>query len=296
MELSRRNFLKNAGLLTGALMLPAGNAFAATQPHAMLVDLTKCVGCGWCRDACKVANNLPRGHIDHTGDSPDHIHLTSTSWTDVDYKEVASNGEDLRVFVKRQCMHCLSPACVSACPVGALQKQDDGPVTYDPSRCIGCRYCMVACPFEVPKYQWETTEPCICKCSFCVERLEQGLNPACSDACPTGALTFGNRSSLIAEAEARLQTNPDKYVNHIYGKDELGGTSWMYLSPASFEQIGFSDFGTETVTKLSQTVATVGTAGLAVSMTALLGGLYYVFSKRDANAQEDVAGSEGGDA
>jgi formate dehydrogenase iron-sulfur subunit len=277
-------------------MLPAGSAFAASQPNAMLVDLTKCVGCGWCRDSCKEANHLPLGQIDHTGDDRDHVCLSSTSWTDVDYKEVTDKGVDLRVFVKRQCMHCLSPACVSACPVGALQKQENGPVTYDASRCIGCRYCMVACPFEIPKYQWESTQPSICKCNFCAERQEEGLNPACSDACPTGALSFGNRASLITEAEARLQTNPEKYVEHIYGKDELGGTSWMYLSPTAFDKIGFSEFGTGNVTSLSQTVATVGTAGLAVSMTALLGGLYYVFNKREGVVEEDAIVSDEGEA
>jgi formate dehydrogenase iron-sulfur subunit len=139
---------------------------------------------------------------------------------------------------------------------------------------------MVACPFGVPKFQWEEALPAICKCTFCADRQEQGLAPACSSACPTGALTFGDRQALIAEAEARIMAEPDKYVAHIYGQAEVGGTSWLYLSPVPFKELGFPAMKPEPVTGLSESVATFGTAGMAASVTALLAGAYYWFGRR----------------
>ncbi|MCK4299481.1 MAG: 4Fe-4S dicluster domain-containing protein, partial [Planctomycetes bacterium] len=181
---------------------------------AMLYDSTKCVGCRACQNACKEWNRNPP----EVGPG-----LSSDTWTLI---QVAKpEGSDERAFLKRQCMHCLHPACVSACPVGAFQQTEQGAVVYDSDRCIGCRYCMVACPFGIPKLEWEETLPFIRKCTFCVDRLEDGLEPACAAACPVGAIAFGERDSLIAEAEDRIRNNPDRYVNHIYGKDELGGTS-----------------------------------------------------------------------
>jgi formate dehydrogenase iron-sulfur subunit len=202
-----------------------------------------------------------------------------------DVQVVEEDGELHRVFVKRQCMHCVDPACVSACPVGALQKTDEGPVVYDCTRCIGCRYCMVACPFGVPKFEWGEPLPKIQKCTFCADRQAEGLEPACSAACPTGALTFGDRDALIAEAEARIEANPDLYVPHVYGRDEVGGTSWLYLSPVPFEELGFPALKTESVTALSEAVATFGTAGVAAGVTFLLGGLYFLSGGRGEAAE-----------
>jgi formate dehydrogenase iron-sulfur subunit len=246
----------------------------------MLSDLTKCVGCGWCQQACMEWNHLPAHQASQAeGDREDPC-LSADTWTLPELKEVEENGRPYQVFVKRQCMHCTDPACVSACPVGALQKLDSGAVVYDCTRCIGCRYCMVACPFGIPKFEWQEPLPRIRKCTFCVDRQAEGLEPACAAACPTGALTFGDRDALIAEAEARIQAEPDRYVNHIYGKDELGGTSWLYLSPVSFASLGFPALGSEPVTSLSEAVATYGTAGVAASVALLLGGLYYWFHGR----------------
>jgi formate dehydrogenase iron-sulfur subunit len=139
---------------------------------------------------------------------------------------------------------------------------------------------MVACPFGVPKYQWDEALPTVCKCTFCVDRQEEGLEPACSSACPTGALTFGDRQALIAEAEARILAEPDKYVAHIYGQEEVGGTSWIYLSPVPFEELGLPVMEPEAVTGLSEAVATFGTAGIATGVSALLAGAYYWFGRR----------------
>jgi formate dehydrogenase iron-sulfur subunit len=137
-------------------------------------------------------------------------------------------------------MHCLDPACVSVCPVTALQKTPEGPVIYDETRCIGCRYCMLACPFEIPKYEWDNPLPKVRKCIMCYEkRIKEGKQPACVAACPTGATKFGDRDDLITEARHRIAQHPDRYVDHIYGVTEAGGTSVLYISPVPFEKLGF---------------------------------------------------------
>jgi formate dehydrogenase iron-sulfur subunit len=258
----------------------------------MLTDLTKCIGCGWCQRACQEWNDLS-ATASSEGNDPC---LSADTWTLPELQQVNVDGQLHRVFVKRQCMHCVDPACVSACPVGALQKEDNGAVTYDCTRCIGCRYCMVACPFGIPKFEWNEPLPRIRKCTFCMDRQVDGLEPACAAACPTGALTFGPREALIAEAQARIKANRGTYVDHIYGKDELGGTSWLYISPVPFEKLGFPALKSEPVTQLSESVATFGTAGVAASVTVLLGGLYYWFSGRKKEIElQDVETSEGGE-
>jgi formate dehydrogenase iron-sulfur subunit len=258
----------------------------------MLSDLTKCIGCGWCNQACKEWNELPETQSDSAESERSQSCLSAETWTLPELHQVEQNGQMLQVFVKRQCMHCVNPACVSACPVGALQKLENGAVTYDCTRCIGCRYCMVACPFGIPKFEWDQPLPRIRKCTMCADRQEMGLEPACAAACPTGALMFGHRDELIAEAEARIQADPDKYFPHIYGQEELGGTSWLYLSPVPFEELEFPAFKTEPVTELSEAVATYGTAGVAASVTLLLGGLHYWFKRQDRAIQLEGAADE----
>ncbi|MBI3911774.1 MAG: 4Fe-4S dicluster domain-containing protein [Armatimonadetes bacterium] len=189
----------------------------------VLNDLTKCIGCGACAAACKQINNLPRGKASQ---------LEADTWTYVDYRH--------NTFIRRMCMHCLEPTCASVCPVGALRKTETGAITYDASRCIGCRYCVMACPFDIPKYQWDRALPITQKCVLCYEkRLKQGEEPACTAVCPTGATLFGDRDALIREAERRIRENPEQYVPHIYGLREAGGTSVLYLSPVPFEELGF---------------------------------------------------------
>jgi formate dehydrogenase iron-sulfur subunit len=190
----------------------------------ILTDITRCVGCRACVYACKEINDLPR-----EGDA--HV-LNSCTWTVVE--------ERAGLNVRRQCMHCLDPACVSVCPVGALQKRPEGPVVYDETRCMGCRYCMVACPYRVPKYEWESPLPRVQKCIMCFDRrVSQGRQPACTEACPAQATMFGEREDLIREARARIRRHPDRYADHIYGLEEAGGTSVLYLSSLPFDRLGF---------------------------------------------------------
>jgi formate dehydrogenase iron-sulfur subunit len=136
-------------------------------------------------------------------------------------------------------MHCKDPACAAACPVGALTKTSEGAVAYDFDICIGCRYCMVACPFNIPKYEWDSTSPAVQKCTFCAERISDGMLPACVKTCPTGAMYFDDHDKIVAEAKMRLGKEPSKYINHIYGLEEAGGTNWLYLSDMPFDVLGF---------------------------------------------------------
>jgi formate dehydrogenase iron-sulfur subunit len=149
------------------------------------------------------------------------------------------NGGPAR-FVKSQCMHCVDPACASACLARALEKTPAGPVVYHGDRCLGCRYCMVACPFDVPKFEYESATPFIRKCTFCAGRQSQGLDPACTSVCPSGALTFGTRAALLQEARRRVYGSPDTYAQEIYGELEAGGTSWMYISDRPLAQVGMN--------------------------------------------------------
>jgi formate dehydrogenase iron-sulfur subunit len=192
------------------------------QKKAMLIDLTMCIGCNSCQDACKKENNLGGG---------EEKTLSPTAYTALE--------EHDGTYVRRMCQHCLEPTCVSVCPVGALQKTAAGPVVYDESKCIGCRYCIQACPFQVPTYEWTSNYPRVQKCRLCAGRIEKGLQPACAEACPTGATKFGNRDDLVKEAYERMKAEPEKYVDRVYGLEEVGGTSILYLSSVPFEQLGF---------------------------------------------------------
>jgi formate dehydrogenase iron-sulfur subunit len=192
------------------------------RKKALLIDLTMCIGCNACQDACKAENGLPGGA---------ETRLSSTAYTALE--------EHDGTYVRRMCQHCVEPTCASVCPVGAFTKTAEGPVLYDESKCIGCRYCIQACPFQVPRYEWSSTYPRVQKCIFCAERLKKGLPTACSEACPTGATKFGDRDDLIREAHDRIKAEPGKYVDRVYGLEEVGGTSVLYLSSVPFEQLGF---------------------------------------------------------
>ena len=157
----------------------------------------------------------------------------------------------------------------------ALQKTPEGPVTYDIRRCIGCRYCMVACPFRVPRFKWDTTLSYVAKCTFCDDRLAQGDGPNCAEACPTAALIWGRRGDMLAEAKARLAAYPDRYVDHIYGEHDAGGTSVLYLSHVPFEDIGLPDLGSEPVPGLSDAMGPIMLPGIFAAGVALLAGARY---------------------
>jgi formate dehydrogenase iron-sulfur subunit len=194
-----------------------------TNAKALLIDITRCIGCGACSDACKVANGLPP-EVDPK--------LTADTWTVVMERGAGRWVRDL-------CRHCLEPSCVSVCPVGALTKTDNGPVVYNKDVCLGCRYCMIGCPFRIPKFEWGSSTPRIQKCIMCAPRLEQGLPTACAEACPTEATVFGDRETLVEVAKARIAAHPSRYHPHVYGLSEVGGTSVLYLSPVPFEELEF---------------------------------------------------------
>lgn len=192
----------------------------------ILYDATLCIGCKQCEQACADKNKLPYNDAIATEQRQSEHKFT-----------VVLAKEDK--FMRRMCMNCQDPACASVCPVGAMRKTAAGPVIYEESRCMGCRYCMVACPFGVPKYEWSKALPRVQKCTMCADRVAAGKPTACAEACPTGATKFGERDELIKEAEQRLRDNPGKYVNHIYGLTEVGGTSVLMLSSVPFEEFGF---------------------------------------------------------
>jgi formate dehydrogenase iron-sulfur subunit len=194
----------------------------ALKQKALLIDMTLCIGCNACQDACKEENHLAAG---------EEKKLSATAYTALE--------EHDGIYVRRMCQHCVEPTCVSVCPVGAFTKTPEGPVLYDESKCIGCRYCIQACPFQVPRYEWSSNYPRVQKCRFCPERIAAGRPTACAEACPTGATTFGDRDELIRIAHERINAEPEKYVHRVYGTEEVGGTSVFYLSSVPFEELGF---------------------------------------------------------
>ncbi len=238
---------------------------------AILTDTTKCVGCEKCVQACKEVNGL-------AGDVPFRWRLedglNSTRWTTI----LRRPGG---VFVRKQCRHCLDPACASACPVGALQRTDEGPVVYDPGKCMGCRYCMMACPFGVPRYDWEKPVPYVQKCTMCHERQLEGEQPGCTEACPTEATIFGERDALMAEARRRIEADPDLYVNKVWGRKEVGGTAVLYVSSIDLD---FLHAGRPVGEKPmpERTVLAMHAVPFAfVGMGALMGGLYWIIGRRN---------------
>jgi Fe-S-cluster-containing dehydrogenase component len=238
--MKRRDFVKALGIAAGTAAAPrtaaaeeAGGAAGTSDPVGVLVDTTKCIGCRTCEFACAEANGLPEP--DENLEPTPERQTSTTQWTVVQAHQIV----DRPIFAKRQCLHCLQPACASACLTKAMRKTPDGPVTWEGSKCMGCRYCMVSCPFDVPKFEYHSANPRIQKCQLCSARVVEGRQPACVEACPAEALMFGRRENLLEEARHRIYTEPDRYVHHIYGEHEAGGTSWLYLSAVPFDQLGF---------------------------------------------------------
>lgn len=245
--LTRRGFL-SMSLLAGytALGLPVHAATAREfkswpGSYGMLTDFTACVGCRSCERACNEANDMPAPEKSFEDGSvfQERRWPSSTALTVVNKYENPGNSP-VPVFRKIQCNHCLEPACASACPIHAYTKTPEGAVIYNENLCFGCRYCVIGCPFNMPAYSYESAlEPKIVKCIFCYGRIKEGLLPACAETCPGGALTFGKRNDLINIARKRITAKPDKYIEHIYGEHEVGGTSWLYISGVPFETLGF---------------------------------------------------------
>jgi len=230
---------------------------APIQPQAFLFDATRCIDCRACMVACSAENNVP---MDDT-----RVWVSGTGVTGTYPKlQLAS--------MPYHCMHCLEPACASACPVGAWTKRDDGPVVYDSARCIGCRYCMNACPFGVPHFDWDKgvlDEPLITKCTMCAHRLDAGEQPACVQTCLTGALRFGPREQMLAEAKARIGAAPGKYINHVYGETENGGTSYLIISHVPFADLGLPAVPSKPVSQTSEVIME-GTLPFAFSWAVVL--------------------------
>ena len=242
--MDRRSFLKFSAATGMALATSEAQATEPAQPEefvGVLVDTTRCIGCRSCERACSVANNLPVPDVEKDGALAQVRDTSDHQWTLVNRFET-SKGE---VFVKKQCMHCWQPACGAACLTNAMYKTRTGPVIWRPGKCMGCRFCMISCPFDVPKFEYNSWNPKIQKCSMCAERLEQGQKPACVEACPTDALMFSSKRQLMEVARVRIYSHPERYVHKIYGEYEVGGTGWLYLSAVPFEEIGFrTDLGT----------------------------------------------------
>ncbi|MDH3284441.1 MAG: 4Fe-4S dicluster domain-containing protein [Acidobacteriota bacterium] len=253
--MDRRNFLRVVGAAgaAGATGMTGSDLLAAAKEdrdqYGILVDLTRCAGCRMCELACAEANGLPDPDWsdDHSYDRKREP--TDKQWSAINRYET-SRGE---VFVKQQCMHCLEPACAAACLTKAMLKTEEGPVVWREDKCMGCRYCMLSCPFDVPKFEYDSPVPKIQKCRMCWEKLADGGVPACVENCPNDALAFGKRSELLELARQRIYGGPGEYVSHIYGEHEAGGTGVLYISPVPFDELGFrTDLDTTSYPELTR--------------------------------------------
>jgi Fe-S-cluster-containing dehydrogenase component len=262
MKINRRAFLfSSISLLLSSQLGKADEDVFANDHWACLVDTTLCIGCRKCEEACNRANKLIKPPIPFDDKSvfrkfrrPDENAFTVVN--EFPGSPSIAQREKETTTVKIQCMHCLDPSCVSACIVGALKKEEDGPVIYNPSICIGCRYCMVACPFEILAYEYSNPlTPRVRKCQFCVNTNKEGkANPACAASCPTEAIVFGKRGELLELARNRINQKKDQYLNHIYGEYEVGGTSWLYLSGRDITEIGFKKLPKEAPPRLTEKI------------------------------------------
>lgn len=261
---SRRAFLKRSVAIGAGLSgLSASRASAgpknvlSTERMGVLVDTTACIGCRNCEWACKKAHDMATPPIETYEDKsvfdarrrPDDKALTVVN------RYADATWPDVTHTVKVQCMHCARPACVSACIVGALSKQENGAVIWDTTKCIGCRYCMVACPFQIPAFEYHKAfQPRIMKCDFCFERRKNGGLPACVDICPVEALTYGPREDLVSIARSKARRFPKRYVNHVFGEYEVGGTDWLYLAGTDFANLQFPKLGQEPAPGVSESI------------------------------------------
>jgi len=302
MDISRRDFLKRTGVIAasavaGAVASPL-LAEASVQRKGnpdrfgVLTDTTLCIGlnCRRCEIACAKEQELPpikKPPEDATVfDEVRRMH--HDQFTVVNR---FSNPRDLNgnpIYVKRQCMHCDEPACASVCFVKAFRKTPEGPVVYDASVCVGCRYCMMACPFDVPAYEYHSAlHPRVRKCTMCYEtRTSKGQHPACVAACPNEVMTFGKRSDLLKLAYQRIAMYPDRYENHVYGENEVGGTCWMVLAPAPFDKLGMrTDLGDTPLPEATRNY--LSAAPLVMAMWPVFFGGIYLFTKRRQEIMEE---------
>ena len=278
----------------------------ATPIKTTLIDITRCIGCRACQVACKQWNDR-EGEATELQDYmgfQNPATLSAKTYTLITFHELPderAQGGLNYLFSMRRCLHCLEPACASACPTTALSPQPDGPVTYDASKCIGCRYCVWACPWGVPTAEWDSLAPKIQKCTHCADRADQPVpltrngqtlteeqrkrfqedisTPACVKACPADCLRFGERDEMLREAHDRISKLPGKYVDHVYGEKEAGGTSVLYLSSVPFEKLGFPDVGTKPYPGFSR-MALHAVPPAVIAVGATLGGIFALLKRR----------------
>lgn len=296
MSISRRKFLgwigaAGIGSAAGKSALAAGNKHFEGYPGSfgVLHDITRCVGCRSCEAACNKVNDLPAPDTAFTDLAvlKEKRRTTAKAYTVVNRYDVP--GKKGPLFGKIQCNHCLEPACASACFVKAFKKTETGAVVYDPAVCVGCRYCMIACPFEIPTYEYDKAlAPRVMKCTLCYPRISKGQLPGCVEACPMEALTFGKREDLLKTARERIRNYPGRYTDHIYGETEMGGTSWLYISGAPFSDTGMrEDLGVTPAPELtSGALAAVPiVAGL---WPVLLMGIYAISKRKESIFEQEI--------
>lgn len=246
---------------------------------AILIDVTKCTGCEKCVEACVKKNdlNLEKSFFDREtsrdGLSADRL---------LSIKEIHPNR-----FVRFSCMHCLDPACVSACIVGGITKSKTGPVIYDPDKCIGCRYCMLACPFHIPRYEWNQIKPFIKKCDLCYDRIKENKIPACVEACPQKAIIFGERYKLLRHARSTINTNKNKYLNHIWGQKEYGGTLVLFISDIDLTELGWPNKPVIPVPEYTEPLIEK-TPAIGLTVGGFLVGLHWILRRKNELAAENI--------
>jgi Fe-S-cluster-containing dehydrogenase component len=301
MGMDRREFLKRAAVIAATTVIGRNSEISAAENvrlnpdrYGVLVDTTICIGCRRCEWACNEWNKNPNKPLKSFEDKSVFEQIRrphAATFTVVN--RFPNTRSSKPVYVKRQCMHCEDPACLSACFVDAFKKTPSGAVIYDPSVCVGCRYCMVACPFDIPAYEYnDPLTPRVMKCTFCFDRIiKEGRVPACVIICPTETLRFGKRTELIQLAHERIMNNPRKYVNHVYGEHEVGGTSWLYLSAVPFEEIGFrTDLGTKPIPNTSKGfLFTVKTFEIVAAWPLVFAAFYAMSRMRNKHKKEEPA-------
>ncbi len=292
MKVSRRGFFQALGLgAANAVTPPSPTKAASLDPPVgegmgMLVDATECIGCRKCEYACDQANHLtdqPPGAFEDLSILDRERRMDEDSFTVVNRYPNPDNPEK-PISVKFQCMHCLRPACASACLVGALRVAEHGAVVYDAWKCLGCRYCMVACPFGVPAYEYsDPVTPRVRKCMFCHDRVKEGKIPACAEMCPPMALTYGKRSELLKLAHQKIADHPGRYLDHVYGEHEVGGTFWLYLAPRDFEELGLPNLGPGALPSLTEPIQhAIFKFGIPpLTLYGLLGAMMWVYRTGD---------------